>query len=281
MYDVAMLLFAAIAAIGAVIAVLPLFGFDLRIIGRPKKLTEVVLTRPMRKAWVALVVALLSVGLSAGAFYYFFRPRLVQKIVEKPIDRTVPCPQQETQMKPLSPAKPPRSSERQKANVPTTTSTAPQQPPQPSQSCPNGICIAGDNSGTATVNNFGPPPIHLDWTISDVVPPGPVPILAPGATPQTTFAYEKQIVLTPSGNYSPVSIGVICGTRIREVRGSLRNGMAALNVRMGVDPTGKNAYVYFEGSPATHGNPLIIKLWADDPITITDIKEAKLAGIND
>ena len=34
-------------------------------------------------------MALLSLGLSAGAFYYFFRPRIVEKIAEKPVDRIV------------------------------------------------------------------------------------------------------------------------------------------------------------------------------------------------
>lgn len=29
------------------------------------------------------------------------------------------------------------------------------------QNCPNGICIGGENSGTATVNNFAPPERHL------------------------------------------------------------------------------------------------------------------------
>jgi undecaprenyl pyrophosphate phosphatase UppP len=62
MYDIAMLVFAAIAAIGAVIAVLPLFGVDLRIIGRPKMPIDQSASRPTRKAWVALIVAIVSAG---------------------------------------------------------------------------------------------------------------------------------------------------------------------------------------------------------------------------
>lgn len=34
---------------------------------------------------------------------------------------------------------------------------------QPAQSCPNGICIGGDNSGVATVNNYGPQLPHVTW----------------------------------------------------------------------------------------------------------------------
>jgi len=66
-----------------------------------------------RQAWTAIVVALISLGISAGAFYYFFRPRVVEKIVDKPVDRIVekivpaPCPVQQPgnakSSKPLSP----------------------------------------------------------------------------------------------------------------------------------------------------------------------------------
>jgi len=34
----------------------------------------------------------------------------------------------------------------------------------PAQNCPNGICIGGDNNGTATVNNFGIEP-KVVWTL--------------------------------------------------------------------------------------------------------------------
>src|SRR5260370_13536452 len=49
----------------------------------------------------------------------------------------------------------------------------------PIQNCPNGVCIGGDNSGTATVNNFGPPPAKIatwdqkaaNWQEKDVLVP--------------------------------------------------------------------------------------------------------------
>jgi hypothetical protein len=41
----------------------------------------------------------------------------------------------------------------------------------PAQSCPNGICIGGDNSGSAIVNNnYGPDPPHLKWNLMDEPP---------------------------------------------------------------------------------------------------------------
>src|SRR6266849_5167581 len=83
MRDIAILVFAAIGAITAIIKVLPEFGVDLRTIGRRKVPLDQIKTRPRARAWVVLVVALISLGLSLGAFYYFFRPRTVEKNVEK------------------------------------------------------------------------------------------------------------------------------------------------------------------------------------------------------
>jgi hypothetical protein len=37
-------------------------------------------------------------------------------------------------------------------------------PAPPTQSCPNGICIAGDNTGSAVVNNLAPPAAKLTFT---------------------------------------------------------------------------------------------------------------------
>jgi hypothetical protein len=89
MYDIAMLVFAAVAAIGAVIAALPPLGFDVRIFGRPNMPLEGIPYFRARQAWIAIIVALISLGISAGAFYYFFRPRVVEKIVEKPVEKIV------------------------------------------------------------------------------------------------------------------------------------------------------------------------------------------------
>jgi hypothetical protein len=153
MYDFAILAFAAIAAIASVLTVLPLLGFDIRIRGRqtvPPAPTE---SRRTRKAWFALALALVSLALSAGAFYYFLRPRVVERTVEKPVEKLVPAPCPEPQapgVKPTPDTNPPRKREHAATN------------PTPSyQSCPNGICIGGENSGTATVNNYGTPDRHL------------------------------------------------------------------------------------------------------------------------
>jgi hypothetical protein len=112
-FDIAMLVFAAIAAVSGVIAVLPLFGIDLRIIGRPKVPLDQGALRGTKRAWLALVLVLVSLGLSAGAFYYFFHPRVVEKTVEKTVEKpeTIPCAEQKTPVvTPIPGSKPPKKS---------------------------------------------------------------------------------------------------------------------------------------------------------------------------
>jgi hypothetical protein len=159
MYAIVILVPAAVSAIAAVTAVLPSLGFDLRIIGRPNMPLEGMPAFRARQAWIALGIAVISLGVSAGAFYYFFRPRIVEKPVEKIIEKAVPtaCPEQKApEAKPIPGAKPLKKSEHVEANPATVPKVG-----TPSQNCPNGICVGGENSGTATVNNYAPPARHL------------------------------------------------------------------------------------------------------------------------
>jgi hypothetical protein len=157
MYDIAMLLFAAIAAIGAVIAVLPLFGLDLRIIGRQRQPVEQLASapRPTRKAWIALLIAIVSVGLSTGSFYYFTKPRIIEKTVETPIEKLTPCPEPKTpEATPLPRAK--AHTEKKEAAPSTNPSQSSNTRPPTVINAPQGIGIAGGNVSNPTVNNYGP-----------------------------------------------------------------------------------------------------------------------------
>ncbi len=69
MYDAAVLVCAAIAAIGTIIMVLPVFGFDLRIKGR-SAMTEINVAKgPTKKAGIALALAILSLCLTGYSAY--------------------------------------------------------------------------------------------------------------------------------------------------------------------------------------------------------------------
>jgi hypothetical protein len=151
MYNIAILVLAVASAIAAVVAVLPSLGFDLRIIGRPKIPLEGIPSFRARQAWIALAIAIVSLVVSVGAFYYFFHPRNVDRIVEKMVPS--PCPEQKSpEVTSIPGAKPLRRGGRVEAKPITGPKAGPVEPP--TQNCPNGICVGGELSGTATVNNY-------------------------------------------------------------------------------------------------------------------------------
>ncbi len=87
--EIAILVLTAIGVAAALITALPPLGIDIRVFGRPNMPLEGIPYFRARQAWIAIIVAAISLGVSVGAFYYFFRPRVVEKIVEKPVDRIV------------------------------------------------------------------------------------------------------------------------------------------------------------------------------------------------
>jgi hypothetical protein len=99
--DKTILVCTVITTVFGAVSLLPLFGIDLRIRGRSEMSAEV-LSRSWHKRgariWTSFGLCVLSATLSGGAFYYFFHPRIVVQVLEKPVDRiiekTVPteCP---------------------------------------------------------------------------------------------------------------------------------------------------------------------------------------------
>jgi hypothetical protein len=160
MYDAVLLICAVVGTVASILALLPVFGFDLRIRHRSDPSASVPpKTRREKRLWVAVALAALSVALSGASFYRLERPRIVEKIVEKPVDRVIEkdCPPPARQQ----PPEPVIKQQPKKKVAPPLTGQS-QKPTPPSQSCPNGICIGGENSGDNTVNNFGPPTRTLD-----------------------------------------------------------------------------------------------------------------------
>jgi hypothetical protein len=263
MYDFAILAFAAIAAIAAVLAVMPMLGFDIRIRGRqtvPLAPTE---SKRTRKAWLALVLAILSLGLSGGAFYYFFRPRprVVEKIVEKQVDRIVEkvverdCPK----------------------SAPVGKSKRSTPPPTISQECQGGNCAIsnGQQGGITAGLLLGTPPVVFSPEVKDVVPVADVdeagrPIIPAG------FKYEKQVIVRVNEPYTPVSIGVICDAKLGKVRGVLAGRHIQWNPKSGITDDGKTAAIYFEGSPATTTNLIVVYIWADNPFSVLRVAQAEI-----
>jgi hypothetical protein len=145
--EVAMLVLTAVGVAAAIIAALPPLGFDLRIFGRPNMPLEGIPRFRARQAWVAIVIAAISLGVSVTAFYYFFRPRIVEKPVEKIVEKVVPqdCPVNQPK-----PAKHIAATKPAIALPPGTTINA-------TTNAPNSAAV-GINTGTV---NVGPRPLEM------------------------------------------------------------------------------------------------------------------------
>lgn len=147
----------------ALVPALQAFGFDLRIFRRAPLPPEAIgFKRNFSwRRWVPLTLAMVSLGFSVFAVYYFSRPRIIEKTVEKIVEKPVasPCPPQTSNpvVGPTLGTAPLKGREHIKGN----TITAHKSPSPFTQNCPNGICNAGNNLGSQTVNNFTPPRRHL------------------------------------------------------------------------------------------------------------------------
>jgi len=139
-----------LVGLAALVAILDYFGV------KPKQRSDGGKMSIGRRWKLVLMLSLVaaSLALSGYGFYRSIHPLIVEKIVEKPVDRIVEksvpmlCPEQKSPMKP--------------SHIKTAAPTPKISPALPSsQSCPNGICIGGENNGNPTVNNFAPPDRHL------------------------------------------------------------------------------------------------------------------------
>lgn len=159
MYDAAILACAVIGTIAAILMVLPLFGVDLRLRRRSDMSAEMSASpkgRREKRLWAAVALAIVSVVLSGASFYRLERPRTVQKIIEKPVDRMVEklipaeCP------KPQPSAAIPKPVH---GKQPTATQPALVIPPgkqiEATTTAPDSAAV-GVNTGTVTVN----PPVN-------------------------------------------------------------------------------------------------------------------------
>jgi hypothetical protein len=111
----------------------------------------------------AIYVLILGGFVFAGYGFYLAnrRPKTVEKIVEKqvPVEKVI---QQEC---PSPPPVKPRAAKPVAKNSPLPAQQPAEntKPQEPTQSCPNGICIGGNNSGNPTVINTKIPLPHVFW----------------------------------------------------------------------------------------------------------------------
>jgi hypothetical protein len=151
--------------------------------------------------------------------------------------------------------KQPHRERREQASPPVTVNNAPQ-----------GIAISGGQVGSATVNNFGPPPLEVKWKAEPVTTTNP------------EFAYETRVTVSVNTDYTPVSLAFMCDTEISDIHYDL--GPAAsvqLNAFWGTakDDT-KIGLVKFGGTPMSPDTPLYVSIWSKEPLHVLRVIHAKI-----
>jgi len=179
--------------------------------------------------------------------------------------------QEPPKVAPLPKAIPPQRASASKANtVPNAATQQTSGDKLPAQNCPNGICIGGNNSGNASVYNYGPPPIQMKWTIHSIDPPQPT-------QSGKAFKYEQQVTVTVDQMYTPVSLGVVCSAPISEIEGWLPSAHTQFLPKNGTDKDDqKKGFVYWQGSPATPQDPVIIAIWSDEPLSVLKVATTQI-----
>src|SRR4029077_7525429 len=121
-----------------------------------------------RKEWTAVrsalasfvIVTLVVLSLTWAAFHWYYGSRLddAEKRAGQWQGDAAYWKDQASHPKcPECPKVPERNATTDTKKKPTAHRTTPPAIQTPTQSCPNGICIGGNNQGNPTVNNYGPP----------------------------------------------------------------------------------------------------------------------------
>lgn len=222
-------------------------------------------------AAILILVAIVVVGSSVTAG--------VERIIEHP-KPSLPPTALDKKPNITPPEQPPIESPKPEIKKPKPKrKTAPEakpapQPPQPlTQVCPQGICNGGDNNGQQNVYNYGPPPIHLTWEVRDVVPPMDEPTYGIKAS---NSSYEKEVTITPDVE-TPVSVAVYCTAEIKNIGASLKGNSAIFTPKLGTSASDKTVgIVSFSGTPMSSSNPLVVRIWSNDPLSVTKVTQVRL-----
>jgi hypothetical protein len=249
-----------------------------------------------RVIYSAMVIAILvSIGFRIYRHYYSYAIQQSVSAQKTGSSSVMPSPQSSASMQSELPTRPAQGKaasikgsastestqkiRKSSPRIPVRTSgSAPSGAPSTTiNSAPNGIAISGGNVQNPTVNNYGPPPVEIRWNVRDVVPP-----TADGSDTPTPsqFKFEKEVTVMVSAPYTPVSIGVQCDSHLEDASGYLRMYTTAFNISKGIADDGKTAFVYFEGSPATPDQPLIIHIWANQPFSVLKVAQAQIKHID-
>jgi len=129
----------------------------------------------------------------------------------------------------------------------------------PTANAPNGIAITGGTVTNPTVNNFGPPPLQITWSVSDTPPRG-------------NFSFAKAVTVRTNVYYSPVYLAIFCDADVDDV---ILTGVS-MGVTIGyVNNDKKSWYVRITGPPVTPDSPLTIVVESSKPFNVLEVSKVE------
>jgi hypothetical protein len=155
--DITILICTLITTLVTVLLLLPALGYDIRIRGRSAMAAAVSAPTPGRRrekrVWLALGLSILSVSMSLFAAYHFFRARIVEQIVERPVDRVV----EKEKLVPIQcPKAPIVGKVKTKPAEPIAAAPSPVAAPSVTNYAPNGFATSGGYLDHPTIYNGKP-----------------------------------------------------------------------------------------------------------------------------
>jgi hypothetical protein len=230
-----------------------------------------------------IIVPLLTFALG------FFAPTIFKKLSEKPPQKVYQAPTPAEAIQVTSPLttqeRPSKDQDAGTSGINSSSWKAPHKeqkpaspntpPPTISQDCGGGNCaVSSGQTGGITAGQINLPGAPAQVHIAGVKD---IPPKNDGNDDPSEFKYEKEVTVTVTGTYTPVSIALKCDSSVKKVNALFRRPWTSINPNMGVSSTDSSiAYVYFEGTPATPDDPLIVHIWSDAPFSVLEVGQARL-----
>jgi hypothetical protein len=204
---------------------------------------------------ILTVVGTIAAVFVVPEFRQFFRLDKPQTVETAPT-QTAAAPSTPVQTEPSKsePLKP-ESSKTKKTHKPNNNVTGNNN--QTTAIAPNGIAISGGNVTNPTVNNFGPPPLQLSWSVSDL-------------PSQEASSFAKTVTVKSNVYYAPVNVAIFCDT---EVDGVSPTG-ASMGVVIGnINNDKKSWWVRLSSPPITPDSPLTVLVKSSRPFNVVSVRK--------
>ena len=124
---------------------------------------------------------------------------------------------------------------------------------------PNGIAITGGSVTNPTVNNFGPSPLQLVWSVGEM----------PENRPNI---FEKTVTIKSNTYYSPVNIVILCDS---EIENASPFGVSIGASAYPITEDKKSWFLRVLNPPVTPDSPMTVLVQSKKPFKVLDVRKVE------